>query len=238
MPIPRFTVDDLEAFSGREAESYPQPFSGTALSQAVLLFKLATGLADFPDDPQRREVARYAVLALADEFVLQQPYQQVIASPLNSESIGSYHYMKTRSRSQSAKGADAAQGNIFARAVQSSIMGADTGVMWFDIAVQTLGIKNQGQFLNGGIEVFEHDAIIVKGLQLNKRLLSPQDLRNFESWYGQDPSQSYGAVPVIVAGEPSITPAAGVVIEADAEWIEDPPGSGLFVPPWEREGQE
>lgn len=233
MPYPSLVTQDVADFSGRDIASYPDPYSTMAISQAILLFKIATGISDdlYPTDPTAAQIARFGIIALADELILQQPYQQVIASPLNSESIGSYHYMKTYSRANTAANAIATQGNIFAKMARSAIMGSLTGCMWFDLALDTLGIKNsaKGQFLNGGIEIMEHDGPFVDGLGLNRRLLGPSDLNLWDFSMGSidalgwDPAQGYGAIPVYVAGPPQVSEApTAEIISGSAEGIEYP----------------
>lgn len=238
MPYPSFVTQDVADFSGRDIDSYPDPYSTMAISQATLIFKIATGITDdlFPTDPTAVQIARFGIIALADELILQQPYQQVVASPLNSESIGSYHYMKTYSRSVSTASL-ALQGNVFAKTARSAIMGSVTGCMWFDLAVDTLGIKNlaRGQFLNGGIEAMEHDAVFVNGQGLNRRLLGPSDLNLWDFSMGSigalgwDPAEGYGLLPVYVAGAPqeSAGPVAEI-ISGSAEGIEYPDDTQNF----------
>lgn len=158
--FPNFTKDDLATFSGRAAASYP-PFVDQAILQAVLLYQIATYTQDFPDLPRDSQIARLGILSMADHLVLEQPFQKAQAAPFNSESIGSYHYSKTGGRQS---------------AVQTAIsQGIQTGVMWFDIAVQQLGHAEQMQDMpmSGGIEVFEHDSRFTKGEHGNRRLLSP-----------------------------------------------------------------
>lgn len=239
MSYPTFAAQDVADFSGRDIASYPVPFTTMALHQAALIFKLATGISDalYPTDTDAAQIARYGILGLADELVLQQPYQQVIASPLNAESIGSYHYTKTLSRANTAANAAANQGNPFAKAARAAIMGSNTGCMWFDIAVNTIGIKNQarGQFLNGGIEIMEHDAHMVSASGLNRRMLSPSDLNLFDfsmgaiAALGWDPAAGYGGVPIYIAGTPQVTtPAEASIISGSAEGIEYPNDTGGF----------
>jgi hypothetical protein len=203
-----------------------------ALHQAALLFKIATGISDdlYPTDPDAAQIARYGIIALADELILQQPFQQIVASPINSESIGSYHYMKSYSRSVSTASLKL-QGNTFAKMTRSAIMGSVTGCMWFDIAVDTLGLKNsaRGQFLNGGIEIMEHDAPLVTAQGLNRRMLSPSDLNLFDfsmgglGGIGWDPAQGYGNVPIYIAGQPQPSaPPQASIISGSAEGIEYP----------------
>lgn len=158
--FPNFTKADLADFSGRAVASYP-PFTDQAISQAVLLYGISTYTDTWPDDPREAMIATLGVLSMADHLVLEQPFQKAQAAPFNSESIGSYHYSKTGGRQS---------------AVQTAVsQGIQTGVMWFDIAVQQLGQAEHmlDMPMSGGIEVFEWDARFARGQGHNKRLLSP-----------------------------------------------------------------
>jgi hypothetical protein len=155
--FPVFTVADLSGFSGRVESSYNVAFAGTALTQAVLLFNIASCLRDWPDDPVFQDLAKMGVLAYADYIVLSQPYQGATASPFNSESLGSYSYSKS---------------------VAAASRGEATGVMWFDLAVSRLGVCDiaNGVPEFGGLEVFEHDADFVPGsFEGTARMLSAAD---------------------------------------------------------------
>lgn len=170
MAYPALTRDDLAKFTGRPAASFPETFiTESAIPQATLLFKLGTCILD-PElmPPDAQQLTKYAIIAMADAIHLSAPYQTALASPFNSESIGSYSYSKT------------------AAAVQK---GDATGIMWFDMAVQQLSMcdRTNGDFMGGGIEVFENGAAYVVGHQTgNVRFLSPADLDASRS-FGWDP---------------------------------------------------
>lgn len=156
---PSFTGKDLSDFSGRPEASYTAQgtFIATALKQATLLFKIGTCLVTLPDDPINLELAHTAILAMADTAILQRPHQTVMASPFQSESLGSYSYSKMSG---------------------AASRGTKTGVMWFDLAVEQLSECDRGgNFAGGGIEVFEGDAQFVPSLTDDDsyRILSPQD---------------------------------------------------------------
>lgn len=156
---PIYTAKDLSDFSGRPEASYqPSGWIPQAVAQATLLFKIATCLNQFPDDPTEAELAGYAIKAMADYAVLNQPYAQAAASPFQSETLGSYSYSKMAS---------------------SASKGEKTGVMWFDIAVDQIGQcdKNDDVPSGGGIEVFEFDGLFGAALVPGNsaRLLSPDD---------------------------------------------------------------
>lgn len=214
-PYPTLGVNELSQFSGRPATAYPASFPDQAIRQAILLFKIATGLEEgmFPDaGTTDYNLAVNGLLAMADSIILEQPYQESKASPFNSESIGSYSYSKVGGRS-------------LARAVSTLASDGKTGEMWFDLAVERLGILINAVNMPayGGIEVFEHDAPLVHTVGRNLRMLSPSDHRLMR-YYGLDP-----------AGAPMAYAQFSPAVEQNQElpWVEDPPGSGLFVPPWE-----
>ena len=170
MAYPTLTKDELASFTGRPAASFPETFvTQSAIPQATLLFKIGTCILDpeqMPADAQ--QLVKYAILSMADAIHLAQPYQTALASPFNSESIGSYSYSKT------------------AKAVQD---GKDTGIMWFDLAVRQLSVceADSGDMRGGGIEVFENGAVYVTGnLSGNRAFLSPADIDQSIS-FGWDP---------------------------------------------------
>lgn len=167
---PKYTKDDLGDFSGRPSQSYSK-YSETALAQALLLFKIGTCLAQFPDDPVKSELAKNAILSMADNIFLAQRYQQAAASPFNSETIGSYSYSKT------------------AAAVSS---GKPTGIMWFDLAIEQLSVcstLDDGVATGGGIGMFEYDGVVTASSGPDTvRFLGPQELE-LSRGFGYDPSR-------------------------------------------------
>lgn len=133
------TVAELALFSGRESNSYNN-FASEALAQATLLFHLATGLLDYPEDAQLSQLAKYGIMDMADKIYFSQPYREAMASPYQSESIGSYSYSKT---------------------VQAVKKGDNTGVMWFDLAVNKLKTSSSSSVASGSIQGMEWDGIEV-----------------------------------------------------------------------------
>lgn len=152
---PTFTADDLADFSGRPAASYPKYATTSALPQAVLLFKIATCRPTFPDDETEAQLARMAILAMADRATLSQKFQQIEASPFQSESLGSYSYSKMAG---------------------FAAKGMTTGVTWFDLAVTTLSLCDTSDDIpsGGGIIAFEYDVPQVS-LPGGMRLLSASE---------------------------------------------------------------
>lgn len=172
---PQYDIQDLSDFSGRPVGEYTNTaYAATALAQAILLFRLGTCLKEWPDDPTMAELAKMAILAMADSIYLVQNYQKILASPFSSETIGSYSYSK----------------------VAGAVMtGLPTGIGWFDMAVSQMGVCDleQGTVIpgmGGGIEVFENDGYFTEGRNGNFRFLSPEDLDKMSGW-GFDPSEGF-----------------------------------------------
>lgn len=172
MAYKEYTKQSLADFSGRPVTSYTSYAEKSAIPQALLLFKIGTCLASpdgLSDDEQ--SLVDFAIAAMADAIYLSQPYQAAVASPFNSESIGSYSYSKV------------------AKAVQA---GQPTGVMWFDMAVSQLSVcyDSSGDFATGGVEVFEHaEGAYVRGSTGdNLRWLTPVEVEQSIA-FGHDPSR-------------------------------------------------
>lgn len=132
---PSFTKEDAALVAGVPATDYSS-FIDEAIKQATLLFKIGTCLSAWPDNEVDADLARYAVLNMADAIHAAQPWQKVLRSPFNSETIGSYSYSK------------------LSTAVSA---GLPTGVSWFDLAISKLSVcdQNLGIPAHGGYNVFE-----------------------------------------------------------------------------------
>jgi hypothetical protein len=215
MAYPTYTAADLAEFSGRAVETYTS-YATQATTQATLLFKMATCLADFPTDPDEAQLAKFAILSIADSFVLIQPYQLTKASPFTSETIGSYSYSK-------------------AKAVTVSVAnGSQTGDMWFDLAVSKLSVCDEfdGVPTGGGVEVFEYDGIFTTGhIPDNVRLLGPKDLDRFSLY-------PFAPLSPLMDPDAGGGGGGGEIIWDDPElpsvpsdWIEDPENPGFFFAP-------
>lgn len=171
MAYKTYTRQLVADFTGRPIASFPETYLNlSAIPQSVLLFKLGTCILD-PEqlNPDEQQLVDFAILSMSDAIHLAAPYQTALASPFNSESIGSYSYSKT------------------AKAVQD---GKDTGVMWFDLAIRQLSVceADSGDVVSGGIEMFEHDGVYVAGsISRNVQYLSPADLSQ-SAYFGYDPS--------------------------------------------------
>jgi hypothetical protein len=144
-PVP--TLGELATWSGRAENSYTG-YANSALLQATLIFTTVTELgADdwngLSSDDQL--LATSGIMAYADWIYLRQPYQQIIASPMESETVGSYTYSKpfpVEAR------------NVQAMELSVGLMA--TGIPLWDLAVQMLSRRTRaaGVFY-GQIQVFE-----------------------------------------------------------------------------------
>lgn len=173
MGYPTYTVAMLSTFTGRPAAAFRAPYTtASALPQALLLFKMGTCIADPSGlSTDEQQLVDFAILEMADSIQLASLYATVHANPFSSETIGSYSYGKV------------------AKAVQK---GDDTGIFWFDKAVQELSVcdTSDGISMTGGIEVFErHGGYFAPGHKgANIEFLSPADVEQSRS-FGFDPAQ-------------------------------------------------
>lgn len=155
-PVP--TVDQLAEFSGRPVSSYSS-YASSALLQVTILFTTLTEL-DAGDydvmDANDQQLATQGILAYADWTYLRQPYQAVIASPMESETIGSYTYSKPFA--------------VEARNVQALELGiTSTGIVLWDTAVQYLSKRQRAAgVFHGQIQAFDtsrdsrYDRVLVR----------------------------------------------------------------------------
>jgi hypothetical protein len=145
-PVP--TLEELSEYTGRPAVSYTS-YVNSALLQATIMFTALSelGSADYPgmaaDDQQ---LANSGVMAMADYLYLRWPYQQVLASPLQNETIGSYSYSKPIQ--EMARNAQALE-----------VTAEKTGVDMFDLAIRMLARRTRANgVFYGQITGFEHFA--------------------------------------------------------------------------------
>lgn len=131
------TVAELATFSGRPNNAFGD-YAIEALAQATLLFYLATDLESYPENASLSVLAKNGILDMADKIYLSQPFREAVASPYQSETIGSYSYSRT---------------------VAAVKKGDATGVMWFDLAVNKLKAGGSGIGSSGSIEGMENDGI-------------------------------------------------------------------------------
>jgi hypothetical protein len=131
------TVADLATFTGRSSNAFGQ-YVYQALDQATLLFYLATDRTEYPSDSNLAMLAKNGILEMADKIYLSQPFQEAMASPFQSETIGSYSYSRT---------------------VAAVKKGDATGVMWFDLAVNKLKSEDTAIGASGSIVGMEYDGL-------------------------------------------------------------------------------
>jgi hypothetical protein len=146
-PVP--AVSDLAAFSGRPVATYTA-YASQALLIATLVWTIRSEITDptqlATDDD--RLLAQQGILALADDTYLKQPYQAVMASPLNNETIGSYSYSKN------AYGGGGTMSRMAPAALELKM--EQTGVMLFDLALQYLARRTRtGGVFSESIGLFE-----------------------------------------------------------------------------------
>jgi hypothetical protein len=148
MPWPVPTLAEVAGFSGRPETSYTSYINSAALQAAIMFTTLTELSADaYPQlQPDDQLLADQGVLAMADWLYLRWPYQQVLASPLQNETIGSYSYSKPIQ--EMARNAQAIE-----------VTAEKTGVDMFDLAVRMLAKRTRanGVFF-GSITGFEHFA--------------------------------------------------------------------------------
>lgn len=132
LPVP--TVDQLADFTGRPVASF-SGFAVNALTQATLMFQTLTKLSAMPDDPDLAQLARYAIVEMADRILLEQPYSSVKGSPFQTETIGSYSYSKITPTSKTAQ------------------QGSRTGLFWWDLAIDELMVPGSSVLAHGSVKV-------------------------------------------------------------------------------------
>lgn len=143
-PVP--TPTELAQYTGRPLTSYTS-YVNSALLQATMMFTVLSELS--ADDyggmsADYQQLANMGVMAMADWLYLRWPYQQVMASPLQNEAIGSYSYSKPIQ--EMARNAQAIE-----------VTSEKTGVDMFDLALRRLARRQSlsGVFF-GQITGFEH----------------------------------------------------------------------------------
>jgi hypothetical protein len=168
--IALMTVEDLSRFTGRSVSSFGSfgAFVTEAISQATLLFQLATGRTSLPDNEIEQQLAINGILEMADKIFLGRSYEEVTSSPFQSETIGSYSY------------------SLMTKRIQS---GNDTGLTWFDMAVDRLSLWDVAHTIgSGSISVF-HDPHMVRYSRHQGIFFGPADLNTiYRGHYSEDPS--------------------------------------------------
>lgn len=145
-PVP--TVTELAEYTGRPVTGYTS-YVNSALLQSAMMFTVLAELG--ADDyggmrPDFQALANMGIMAMGDYLYLRWPYAQALASPMQSETIGSYSYSKPVE--QMARNAQAIE-----------VTSEKTGVDMFDLAVRRLARRRSmnGVFF-GQITGFEKRA--------------------------------------------------------------------------------
>jgi hypothetical protein len=207
MSFKTYSRQDLADFTGRPLVSFPEGYiTNSALPQALLLFKIGTCLADVAQlSPEKQQLVDFGILSMTDAIHLSAPYQTALASPFQSESIGSYSYSRV------------------AQAVQQ---GLPTGVTWFDLAVGELTVCatfGSDIPMSMGIDVFGRNEGMPQGREGITTYLSPGDLAvSHQFGYDPAPGAAYQHPNPVPLGDAPYVPI---------DWVESPPGSGAYSPP-------
>lgn len=147
------SLNALADFTGTDEDTFGE-FAETALAQATILLELATGLTEYPEaGTVEWDLANNGILEMANALYLGQPFQNVRATPFQSETIGSYSYSK-------------ASGQVAA--------GLPTGLVWFDMAAQRLGGDGYSVIDPVSVSVFENDNILIDA-EGNQKLVLPEE---------------------------------------------------------------
>lgn len=192
-PVP--VIADLANFSGRPAATYTG-YANSALLQATIRFTHLTEITD-PSQIQgfgaisaadNQLLAFNGILSLADNIYLQFPYQQAIASPFNSEMIGSYNYSKS-----AMGGAGGTMSRLAPAALELNL--DKTGIVLFDLAVQMLALRTRAAgVFHDGVSVFDRGerrpamgaSLFIERDDGRRFVLGPEDHNLFSVFPGLD----------------------------------------------------
>lgn len=150
------SIDELADFTGRPAASM-DAFASEALEQSALLFTIVTKLTDYPDDPDKAMLAKYAILEMADRLLLEQPYQAIKAGPFQTETIGSYSYSRigfNRSTASALKAESGVKSDLFWWDLAVEELSA-AGASWVSSTSIHTGIDGVCRTGDGGLAVFD-----------------------------------------------------------------------------------
>lgn len=189
-PVP--TVAELAAYTGRPMDSYTG-YVNSALLQATMMFTILSelGAGDYGGlSADFQQLANMGIMAMADHLYLRWPYQQVLASPLQSETIGSYEYSKPVQ--EMARNAQAIEVNS-----------EKTGVDMFDLAIRRLARRQSlaGVFY-GQITGFERTRAGIDNTKVmwdpceqRMVLLGPADFDKIDQQFFSVSAESFPADP-------------------------------------------
>jgi hypothetical protein len=181
-PVP--LISDLSNFSGRDEATYTG-YANAALLQATIRFTFLTEVTDPASftgynaltAADQTLLALNGICALADNIYLNFPYQGVMASPLNSETVGTWTYTK-----EATNGSGGSAYRLQAAAQELSM--ASTGIALFDMAVQLLALRTIASGVyHGAMTVFDHgdrraalgDIMVYEGPDGRRAIMGPAD---------------------------------------------------------------
>jgi hypothetical protein len=140
------SVADLATFTGADPASYTS-YANAALAQSTLLFMIRSEIYEQSEvdamPAYNQQLEKNGILSMADSIYLQQPYRSVKATPFQTETIGSYTYSKPIEYGRGS-------------AASLALKGEQTGIMWFDLAIQMLAKRDvAGGVYAGQLQCFE-----------------------------------------------------------------------------------
>jgi hypothetical protein len=188
-PVP--TPAELADYTGRPQSSYTS-YVNSALLQATMMFTIMTelGAGDYGGmSADFQQLANMGIMAMADWLYLRFPYQQVIASALQAETIGSYSYSKPIQ--EMARNAQAIEVNS-----------EKTGVDMFDLAYRRLARRREMSGLAyGQITGFERTnrsdlaRVVWDSRECRMVLIGPGDVDKLDNQFFDINAESFPADP-------------------------------------------
>lgn len=140
------TLQDFADFLTVDVSSLG-PADTQALKQAGFLLQVLGGCSDSPTEDPCKSLFDNAIMDMANWMRASLPFVSAVASPFQSETIGSYSYSKA-----------------FRNVLLSGMSGnrVDTGVMWFDLAVRNCACGEESSAVAyGSTHVFEDDGVYI-----------------------------------------------------------------------------
>ncbi len=139
--LPAPTVSEMATFTGRP-ETMLGDYAPQAILQATLMFSSLTELSEYPADPDLAQIAKFAILEMADRLLLEQPYAETRSGPFQTETIGSYSYSKITATSKSPTAGS-----------------RTTGLFWWETALDLLAAKGASGLAHGSIGVDNEEVV-------------------------------------------------------------------------------
>jgi hypothetical protein len=141
-----------------------------ALTQSAFLLGFLTGCGEKPSADPCKTLFENGIFNMAQYMAATQQYVAVVASPFQSETIGSYSYSKG-----------------FRNALLQGLAGgprSQTGVFWFDLAVSECGCGEEISLVSSdAITVFEHENVRTDS-EGRRWVLGPADAGGAAGWLG------------------------------------------------------